>query len=45
LKEADMKKKKKVEKTNQPKEQSDEAKPKGGGRLDGRAIKKRSGRR
>jgi hypothetical protein len=45
LKEADMKDKKKVEKTNQPKEQSDEAKPKGGGRLDGRTIKKKSGRR
>jgi hypothetical protein len=45
LKEADMKNKKKVQKTNQPKEQSDEAKPKGGGRLDGRATKKRSGRR
>ena len=45
LKEADMKNKKKIEKTNKPKEQSDEAQPKGGGRLDGRAIKKRPGQR
>lgn len=49
LKEEDMKNKKKVEKANRPKEQSDEGKPKGGGRLDGRTIngssKKRSGSR
>ncbi len=39
LKEADMKNKKEVKKTNGPKERSDEVNSKGGGRLDGRPVK------
>ena len=38
LKEAEMKNKKEVEKTNGPKERSDEVNSKGGGRLDGRPV-------